>query len=44
MELDPRYASVIVARYIELTGSNEDVCVERDGVTIQHNELDLKGK
>ena len=44
MELDPRYASVIVARYIELTGSNEGVCVERDGVTIQHSELDLKGK
>ena len=44
MELDPRYASVIVARYIELTGGNDGVCVERDGVTIQHSELDLKGK
>lgn len=44
MELDPRYASVIVQRYIELVGSDEEVCVERDGEVIKHSQLDLTGK
>ena len=44
MELDPKYASVIVQRYIELVGSDEEVCVERDGEVIKHSQLDLTGK
>lgn len=31
LELDPKYASVIVRRYIEAVGRTEDVTVERDG-------------
>ena len=44
MELDPKYASVIVQRYIELVGSDEEVCVERNGEVIKHSQLDLTGK
>ena len=39
-----KYASVIVQRFIELTGSDEEVCVERAGVVIKYNQLDLRGK
>jgi DNA modification methylase len=31
MELDPRYASVIVKRYAEMAGNNEAISVERGG-------------
>ena len=44
MELDPKYASVIVQRFIELTGSDEEVCVERAGVVKKYRQLDLRGK
>ena len=44
MELDPKYASVIVQRFIELVGSDEEVCVERNGEVIKHSQLDLTGK
>ena len=44
MELDPKYASVIVQRFIELTGSDEEVCVERAGVVKKYRQLDLKDK
>ena len=44
MELGPKYASVIVQRFIELTGSDEEVCVERAGVVKKYRQLDLRGK
>ena len=44
MELDPKYASVIVQRFIELVGSDEEVRVERNGEVIKHSQLDLTGK
>ena len=31
-------------RYIELVGSDEEVCVERNGEVIKHSQLDLTGK
>ena len=39
-----KYASVIVQRFIELTGSDEEVCVERAGVVKKYRQLDLRGK
>ena len=44
MELDPKYASVIVQRFIDLVGSDKEVCVERNGEVIKHSQLDLTGK
>lgn len=38
MELDPRYASVIVQRYVDLIGSAEGVSVVRDGKTMTYEE------
>ena len=39
MELDPAYASVIVQRYIEQVGNDENVYVIRDGVKISYADL-----
>ena len=39
MELDDKYVSVIVRRYIENTGKNEDVYCLRDGKKIPYSEL-----
>jgi len=39
MELDPKYASVIVKRYIEAVGSADDVFVERDCRTLPYTEV-----
>lgn len=39
MELDPRYASVIVMRYIELKGSTAGITVTRNGNTVTYDEL-----
>ena len=39
IELDEKYADVIVNRYIEQAGSAENVFVERDGVKIPYAEL-----
>ena len=39
MELDPKYASVIVQRYAELVGSSESITVERNGETLSFTEL-----
>ena len=39
MELDEKYASVILRRYVEDTGDNENVYVIRDGVKILYADL-----
>jgi hypothetical protein len=39
MELDERYASVIVQRYVDLVGSGADVTVLRDGQTLTYDEV-----
>ena len=39
MELDPKYASVIVQRYAELVGSGEGITVERNGETLTFAEV-----
>ena len=39
MELDPKYASVILRRYVEDFGNAEQVYVERDGVRIGYADL-----
>ena len=38
-ELDPRYASVIVLRYIELVGSGAKVTVQRNGKTFSYEDI-----
>ena len=40
MELDPSYASVIVQRYIDQVGNDENVYVVRDGKKIRYSDLD----
>lgn len=39
MELDEKYASVILRRYVEDTGDADGVNVERDGERIPYSEL-----
>ena len=39
IELDEKYADVIVHRYMEFVGSAEDVYVIRDGKKIKYSEL-----
>ena len=39
MELDPKYASVILRRYVEDFGNTDQVYVERDGVRIGYADL-----
>lgn len=39
MELDEKYASVILRRYVDDTGDAENVYVERDGERIPYSEL-----
>jgi ParB family chromosome partitioning protein len=39
MELDPKYADVIVTRYIKQAGSDESVFLIRDGKRTAYNEL-----
>ena len=39
MELDPKYASVIVQRYAELVGSGEGITVERNGETLSFADV-----
>lgn len=39
MELDPKYASVILRRYVEFTKRPEDVFVLRGGEKLQYSEL-----
>ena len=38
-ELDPKYASVILRRYVEDTGDADNVYVERDGKKIPYSDL-----
>ena len=40
IELDEKFADVIVNRYIGQVGSAENVFVERDGVKIPYSELE----
>src|SRR5574344_476000 len=42
IELDPKYADVIVKRYIEQVGSSEGVSVIREGLTYKYSELETK--
>ena len=39
MELDEKYASVILRRYVENKGDSEDVYVIRDGERIPYADL-----
>ncbi len=39
IELDEKYADVIVKRYIEQKGSDSDVFLIRDGIKITYNEV-----
>ena len=39
MELDEKYASVILRRYVEDTGDADGVSVERDGQTYKYTDL-----
>jgi len=39
MELDERYASVIVQRYIDLVETSEEVSVLRNGQTLSFEEI-----
>jgi len=39
MELDPKYASVILRRFVEDFGGSDQVYVERDGVRIGYADL-----
>lgn len=39
MELDPKYASVILRRYVEDTGDTENVYVIRNGEKILYSAL-----
>ena len=39
MELDDKYVSVIVRRYIEYTGGSDDIYCLRDGKKIPYSEL-----
>ena len=43
IELDEKYADVIVHRYMEFVGSAEDVYVVRDGKRIKYSELMKEG-
>ena len=39
IELDEKYADVIVKRYIEQVGSSDGVSFIRDGLTYQYDEV-----
>ena len=39
LELDPKYASVILRRYVEDTGDEENVFVIRDGKKLMYSDL-----
>lgn len=39
MELDPKYASVILRRYVEDFGNTDQVYVERDGKKLLYSDL-----
>ena len=44
MELDPKYASVIVQRYVDKVGSAAEVKVMRDGVELTYDEVMASAK
>jgi hypothetical protein len=39
-ELDPKYVSVILQRYINFKGSDEDVFLLKDGKRIPYSEVE----
>jgi DNA modification methylase len=39
MELDPKYASVTIKRFIEATGSDNEVFLLKDGNKIKYSEV-----
>jgi hypothetical protein len=39
MDLDEKYVSVALRRYVSFTGSDKDVFVEREGVKIPYSDL-----
>jgi ParB family chromosome partitioning protein len=43
LELDPKYATVIVKRYIEQVGTDDDVYVLRDGEKIAYKDFHGEG-
>ena len=43
LELDPKYATVIVKRYIEQVGTDDDVYVLRDGEKIAYKDFNREG-
>jgi glutathione synthase/RimK-type ligase-like ATP-grasp enzyme len=43
IELDPKYATVIVKRYIEQVGTDDDVFVLRDGEKIAYKDFNREG-
>ena len=44
MELDPKYASVILRRYVEDTGDEENVYVIRNGEKLFYSALQRKSR
>ena len=40
LELDPKYATVIVKRYIEQVGTDDDVFVIRDGEKVHIRDVE----
>ncbi|NCC79100.1 MAG: DNA modification methylase [Clostridia bacterium] len=43
LELDPKYATVIVKRYIEQVGADDDVYILRDGEKIAYKDFNREG-
>lgn len=41
IELDKKFCDVIVKRYIEQVGSDDEVTVEREGLTIPYSQLNI---
>ena len=41
MELDEKYASVILRRYVEDTGNSDDVYLIRDGKRMEYSEVEV---
>jgi|AATC01.1.fsa_nt_gi hypothetical protein len=39
IELDEKFRDVIIKRYIKQVGSDDEVNVERDGLTIPYSQL-----
>ena len=42
VELDEKFCDVIVKRYVELVGSNDNIIVQRDGLSYSFDEIQVK--